>query len=200
MPKGQINFFRPINLKRGQTSEIWPKKAIWQPWLALASKGAGTSDLQSHHSMTPEQWTWFLCSVSVVPASKVIARNKSIGIELLTSSFLEHFGSSSQFLGRGKCPWFWRTTSSKLFAWVQCKSAPTIVILFALTCSVTMLTSKLQTEIIKNHSELYVCVNSCNKFVSSRSWWIVKFLMILSCKGTCDPVSPLSKVGGQCPP
>jgi len=33
-----------------------------------------------------------------------------------------------------------------------------------------MLTSKLVTEIIKKHSELYVCANRCNKFVSSRSW------------------------------
>jgi len=33
-----------------------------------------------------------------------------------------------------------------------------------------MLTSKLTTEIAENHSEFYVCANSCNKFVSSRSW------------------------------
>jgi len=27
------------------------------------------SELQSHHWMTPEQWTWFFCSVSVIPAN-----------------------------------------------------------------------------------------------------------------------------------
>jgi len=52
-------------------------------------------------------------------------------------------------------PWLWRTTSSKLFAWVQRKSTriAIIVILFACTCLPTMLTSKLTTEIIENYSE-----------------------------------------------
>ena len=36
--------------------------------------------------------------------------------------------------------------------------------------SATMLTSKIITEMIKNHSEKSECRNSCNKFVSSRSW------------------------------
>ena len=44
------------------------------------------------------------------------------------------------------------------------------VILFALICSATILTSKLVTEIIDNHSEFYVRANSCSKFLSSRSW------------------------------
>jgi len=34
----------------------------------------------------------------------------------------------------------------------------------------TMLTSKILTEIIENYSELSGCPNSCNKFISSRSW------------------------------
>jgi len=29
------------------------------------------SALQSHHCMTPEQSTWFLCSVSVISANKL---------------------------------------------------------------------------------------------------------------------------------
>jgi len=33
-----------------------------------------------------------------------------------------------------------------------------------------MLISKLITEIIENHSEVSGCTNSCNKFVSNRSW------------------------------
>jgi len=77
----------------------------------------------------------------------------------------------------GKCsfspcgrPWFWHTTSSKLLVWVQCTKAPIIVILFAFTCSPTMLILKMLTESVENHSEFYVCANSCNKFNSSRSW------------------------------
>jgi len=30
--KGQLNFFRPTNLKRDKIYEIWPKKSIWQPF------------------------------------------------------------------------------------------------------------------------------------------------------------------------
>ena len=52
---------------------------------------------------------------------------------------------------------------------IQCKTKPIIVILFAFTSSETMFTTKLITEIIENHSELYVGGYSCNKFVSSRS-------------------------------
>jgi len=37
-------------------------------------------------------------------------------------------------------------------------------------CSSTLLTSKIITEIIENHSEFSGCPNSCNKCVSSRSW------------------------------
>jgi len=45
-----------------------PGPEIWlsPPQPCSASKGADTSELQSHHSMTPAQWTWLLCS-SVIP-------------------------------------------------------------------------------------------------------------------------------------
>jgi len=36
-------------------------------------------------------------------------------------------------------------------------------------CSATILTSKIITEGVENHSECCGCVNSCNKFVSTRS-------------------------------
>jgi len=36
-----------------------------------ACKGADVSKLQAHQYMTPEQWTWRLRSVSVIPANKV---------------------------------------------------------------------------------------------------------------------------------
>ena len=35
-------------------------------------------------------------------------------------------------------------------------------------CSATMLTSKIITESVENHSECCGCVNNCNKFVSTR--------------------------------
>jgi len=53
------------------------------------------SELQAQHCMTPEQWTWLLCSVSVVPANTLLFQeiNQLIGIERLTSNFLESFSS-----------------------------------------------------------------------------------------------------------
>ena len=66
---------------------------VWQP--ASAGKGADVSKLQAQHCMIPEQWNWLLCSVSFVPADKLSLQeiNKLIGMELLTSGFLENFGS-----------------------------------------------------------------------------------------------------------
>jgi len=66
---------------------------VWQP--APVGKGANMSELQAHHCRTPEQWTWLLCSVSVIPANKPSLQelNQLIGIKLLTSNFLENFGS-----------------------------------------------------------------------------------------------------------
>jgi len=53
--------------------------------------------------------------VSVVPANKLLLQeiNQLIGIELLTSNFLESFGSQSQFPERGKCPFWPRGRSSQ---------------------------------------------------------------------------------------
>jgi len=54
---------------------------------------------QCQHCMTPEQRTWLLCSV--IPANKLSLQqvNELIGIKLLTSSFMEIFGSLSQIPG-----------------------------------------------------------------------------------------------------
>ena len=38
---------------------------------ASAGKGAVMSELQAHHRMTSEQWTWLFCCVSVIPANKL---------------------------------------------------------------------------------------------------------------------------------
>jgi len=65
---------------------------------------------------------------------------------------------------------FLRTTSVKLFRWVQSKIADIMKTMFALTCSETLLTPKFIIEIIENHSEFYGSAKSRNKFVSSRSW------------------------------
>jgi len=45
-----------------------------------------------------------------------------------------------------------------------------------------MLTSKIITEMTKNHSEFSECRNSCNKLVSSRSWQTMELPMILLSK------------------
>jgi len=60
-----------------------------------AGKGADMNELQVQHCMTPEQWSWLLCCVSVVPANKLLLQeiNQLIGIELLTSNFLKSFSS-----------------------------------------------------------------------------------------------------------
>jgi len=73
---------------------IWPPR----PLLATpmpADEGADMSELQAQHYMTPEQWTWLLCRVSVVVANKLLLQeiNQVIGIELLTSYFLQNFSS-----------------------------------------------------------------------------------------------------------
>ena len=44
-----------------------------------------------------------------------------------------------------------------------------IVTNYACFCIAITLTSKIEVEIIENHSEFYVCAKSCYKYVSSRS-------------------------------
>jgi len=59
---------------------------------ASSGKGADMSELQAQNCMTPQQRTRLLRSVSVISENNtVIARIKSI--KLLTSTFLEIFGS-----------------------------------------------------------------------------------------------------------
>jgi len=64
------------------------------------------SELRSHHCLIPEQRTWLLRSVSVVPVNKLLMQelNQLIGIELLTSNFLESFSSWSQIYKEGQMP------------------------------------------------------------------------------------------------
>jgi len=52
------------------------------------------SKLQAHHCVTSEQWTWLLCIVDVIPANILLLQeiDQLIGVELLTSGFLENFG------------------------------------------------------------------------------------------------------------
>ena len=61
--------------------------------LASAGKGSDMSELQADHGMTLEQWTWLLCSVSVILANKLSLQelHQLIGIKLLTFAFLEIF-------------------------------------------------------------------------------------------------------------
>jgi len=53
------------------------------------------SELQDHLCMAPEQSIWLLCRVSVVPVNEQSMQeiNQLVGIELLTSNFLESYSS-----------------------------------------------------------------------------------------------------------
>jgi len=70
-------------------SQVWPRK------------GVNMTELQAHHCRTPEQWTWLLCSVSVMPETTVVMQNinELIRTELLTSCFLENLGAWFQSQG-----------------------------------------------------------------------------------------------------
>jgi len=59
------------------------------------------SKLQVYHCITLEQRIWLLCSVSAIPVNKILLQelNQLIGIKILTSDFLEIFGSLSNFRG-----------------------------------------------------------------------------------------------------
>jgi len=81
----------------------------------------------------------------------------------------------------------------KLRAMETYKKAKKIVTNYVCFCSSRMLTSKIMTEIIENHSEFSGCPSSCSKFISSQSWWTMKLPMILLWKGTSAPVAPLLK-------
>jgi len=61
----------------------------------MIDKGADMSELQAHHFITPEQWTWLLYTVAVKPANNLSLQemNQLIEIEMLTSDFLQNFGS-----------------------------------------------------------------------------------------------------------
>ena len=50
---------------------------------------------------------------------------------------------------------------------IETYKAKKIVTNYACFCSATMLTKKITTKIIENHSESSGCANSCNQFVSS---------------------------------
>jgi len=69
--------------------------------LEYADEGVDMSGLQAHHCITPEQWSWLLCNVtvSVILVNKVPLQevNQLIGIKMLSSDFLKRFGSGSQF-------------------------------------------------------------------------------------------------------
>jgi len=59
----------------------------------------GMSESQAHHYITPEQWSWLLCSVSAIPVKNMLLQelNLLIGIKMLTSDFIDIFGSKFNF-------------------------------------------------------------------------------------------------------
>ena len=70
---------------RTNRSQVWPD--------ASASIGKDRSELHAHQCITPKQWTWLACSVSVILVHNLPLQelNQLIGIELLISAFLENF-------------------------------------------------------------------------------------------------------------
>ena len=54
-----------------------------------AGKGGDMSQLQAHHCLTLQLWTWLLCSVSFIPAKKLSLQesNQLIGNKIPTSDF-----------------------------------------------------------------------------------------------------------------
>jgi len=60
---------RPCYCYAIRTNTRTIRSQVWQP--ASAGKGAGIGQLQPHHCMTPEQWTWLLCKASATPANKL---------------------------------------------------------------------------------------------------------------------------------
>jgi len=141
--------------------------------------------------------------------------NHLIGIELLTSNFLNdfdihcfvtavlwsilHVSGSSELLMRLS----WQPTITEIPPLhLLAESAPLIiVILFAFKCSATMLTSKLVTEITENHSEFYVWANSCSKVLSNRSLINHEITSDTVMQGHLCPVAPSCKgQRGQYPP
>jgi len=99
-------------------------------------------------------------------------------------------------------PWFLRTMSSKLIAWVQCvKAHPSIiVILFAFTCSATMLTSKIITEILENFWN-FVCarITAMNLFQVDldKSWNYLWYCYVRALVPPFPP--PFQRAGGAVP-
>jgi len=55
----------------------------------IAGKGGDMSELQPHHYMTLQLWTWLLCSVSFIQARKLSLQdsNQLIGIKIRMSGF-----------------------------------------------------------------------------------------------------------------
>jgi len=66
---------------------------------ASAGKVADMSELQAHHCMTPEQWTWLLCCVNVIPANELSLQelHQLTGTKLLTFGFLKMYGFNLNF-------------------------------------------------------------------------------------------------------
>jgi len=55
----------------------WP---VWPP--ASATLGTDMSELQAHQCITPKQWTWLMCSVSVILVNKLSLQNWIKRLEL----------------------------------------------------------------------------------------------------------------------
>jgi len=65
------NFWRFVDVSLLRNEDQPQKKTLTSFATCSAGKRAGTSALQAPHCTKPEQWTWLLCSLSVIPDNKL---------------------------------------------------------------------------------------------------------------------------------
>ena len=120
-----------------------------------------------------EQWRM----VVIVTGYKLFVTSHCDVIQVCNQCFVEvcwHNMHISRRRSRGKAG-----GAVKHFRAMETYEKQKIVINNVCFCSSTMLTPKIITEIIENHSEFSGCSKSCNDYVSSRSWKTTKSYMIL---------------------
>jgi len=71
-----------------------------------SGKGGVMSELQAHHCMTLQLWTWLLCRVSFIPAKKLSLQesNQLIEVKIPTSGFSRNIWFLIPISRRGENP------------------------------------------------------------------------------------------------
>ena len=143
-------FFAILLLHNKDNNSRTIRSQVWQP--VSAGKGADMSELQAHRCTTPELWTWLLCSVSVMPANKLIVRIKAINgykaVNVRYSRkiwFLVPVSRSANAPLRTPMVLTYHEFKTVHLSSLWKAHYTVIVTLFAFTCSATMLSSKIIT-------------------------------------------------------